>query len=152
MCDTVLSTRIIETIWIKIFIAKCRECYHVTITRYDYNDVVILVKASADTSVGSLSDVAVCLASRLGIKLELLSIWHPPRPNAASESRTDLSKGSTIPKQKQAKVTIHDRKTYTCGRHESRYDIFASFLDTRSDDPRRFFRTCHFDAKCQDVI
>lgn len=42
--------------------------------RYDYNDMVILVKAPTDMSVGSLLDVAVCLASRLGIKLELLSI------------------------------------------------------------------------------
>lgn len=60
--------------------------------------MVILVKAPTDMSVGSLSDVAVCLASRLGIKLELLSIWRPPRPNAASESRTDLSKGPDHPR------------------------------------------------------
>jgi len=72
MCDIVLSTKIIETISIKIFIAKCRERYHVTITIHVM--IINSLKASADTSVGSLSDVAVCLASRLGIKLELLSI------------------------------------------------------------------------------
>lgn len=52
-----------------------------------------------------ISDVAVCLSSRLAIKLELLSIWRAPRPNAASESRTDLSKGPTTLEQKRAKVT-----------------------------------------------